>query len=819
MFIKELYLKAFGKFHDKQITLTNGLNLIYGGNESGKTTIHKFIEGMFFGFFKPYSKNKLYTADHARFTPWSGRDFKGIIEYSVENKEFRLERSFHKNNESVKLFDGRSGSDLTDSLDYDPSYKLPKANKHIPINNVLFNNTVSIGQLSNITDQGLVREIGDLFVDTSGTHSSGVSLKSAIENLENLKSRIGTQNQSKSPYGKTVIRLRELEEEKAKSEEVAAVNKQRYAEIRRFEDALEKIQTEKGDINSHRENLRLGLMRGKYERFTELKEETEDLQKRVVEDRRIDDVTAQHYDITIGKIEVCESQLESIRGQRTEMTDGIARAQAALDSINQSINNAPVGDMMNDKVILENSMSKLDKLMNDKNVKEDPAIKTRYNAVLKQQRLLSTISISLFILGIVCGILYFPTTQNLFLILAASITALGIGAFVFYLKNKSKCLQFEERYEKYDTIMSRTTNMILMCEMDIEQFIMKYNCEDINELSQMLAETHSTVVKINELEKQIAHLTTTLNNLKDRHIALNEERLELNGQLRAYMEKAGVDSTEEFRLAILSMREQAVIKTKIEANLEAMKNVIGDLDFSQIEREAKTAAEKNVPANMKEISSIEDEVEKTNNELLKLTTETAALKATVSESESSARQLNEVVEEIIYCKAKISEYETSIKAYSLAIDKIQELSKDIQNTFAEAFNDYVSAMISEITKGKYTRVFVNDQIEIKVEDKELGQFVDVSSLSGGTIDQLYFCVRFAIMDLIIQDKKIPVILDDCMLQYDDSRLNNIISLICEKAKERQIIMFSCRQAEKQALEEKDYEYNFIDLTRQPAPAE
>mgnify|MGYP000447107451 CR=1 FL=1 len=46
MKITELILKNFGKFTNKQILLTDGINIIYGENESGKTTLHTFLKGM-----------------------------------------------------------------------------------------------------------------------------------------------------------------------------------------------------------------------------------------------------------------------------------------------------------------------------------------------------------------------------------------------------------------------------------------------------------------------------------------------------------------------------------------------------------------------------------------------------------------------------------------------------------------------------------------------------------------------------------------------------------------------------------------------------
>ena len=49
MQIAELIIRNFGKFTNKTIRLSDGIQLIYGENESGKSTIHAFIRGMLFG--------------------------------------------------------------------------------------------------------------------------------------------------------------------------------------------------------------------------------------------------------------------------------------------------------------------------------------------------------------------------------------------------------------------------------------------------------------------------------------------------------------------------------------------------------------------------------------------------------------------------------------------------------------------------------------------------------------------------------------------------------------------------------------------------
>ena len=45
----ELQIKGFGKFHDRSISFEDGVNVVYGKNEAGKSTIHTFIRCMLFG--------------------------------------------------------------------------------------------------------------------------------------------------------------------------------------------------------------------------------------------------------------------------------------------------------------------------------------------------------------------------------------------------------------------------------------------------------------------------------------------------------------------------------------------------------------------------------------------------------------------------------------------------------------------------------------------------------------------------------------------------------------------------------------------------
>ena len=91
MIIKELNLIGFGKFNNRIIKLKDGLNIVYGENEAGKTTIHNFIHGMFYGFLKPYVTRTIYLEEHAKYAPWNQVQYSGIIRFNHDNRDYRIE--------------------------------------------------------------------------------------------------------------------------------------------------------------------------------------------------------------------------------------------------------------------------------------------------------------------------------------------------------------------------------------------------------------------------------------------------------------------------------------------------------------------------------------------------------------------------------------------------------------------------------------------------------------------------------------------------------------------------------------------------------
>lgn len=74
MKINSVRLTAFGKFKNKQIDFGDGLNIVKGKNEAGKSTVMAFIKGMLYGFS---GRGGVGVNDRKKFIPWDGDTLSG----------------------------------------------------------------------------------------------------------------------------------------------------------------------------------------------------------------------------------------------------------------------------------------------------------------------------------------------------------------------------------------------------------------------------------------------------------------------------------------------------------------------------------------------------------------------------------------------------------------------------------------------------------------------------------------------------------------------------------------------------------------------
>lgn len=113
MQIKEARIFNFGKLQNVNIAFKEGINIVYGANEQGKTTLHSFLTGMLFGMEK--GRGRAGTGDtYSRYEPWHAPSFySGALRFQVGEQPFYLERNFYSKERSDYLRNEADGEELS----------------------------------------------------------------------------------------------------------------------------------------------------------------------------------------------------------------------------------------------------------------------------------------------------------------------------------------------------------------------------------------------------------------------------------------------------------------------------------------------------------------------------------------------------------------------------------------------------------------------------------------------------------------------------------------------------------------------------------
>ena len=146
-----------------------------------------------------------------------------------------------------------------------------------------------------------------------------------------------------------------------------------------------------------------------------------------------------------------------------------------------------------------------------------------------------------------------------------------------------------------------------------------------------------------------------------------------------------------------------------------------------------------------------------------------------------------------------SEYEELCDEYdaiSLALETLRDADTEIQRRFSPELGRVASGYMSAVTGGRYADVLINRDFSAMTRASDDTVSHSAEYLSAGTLDLMYLAVRLAVCELALPDgEPCPLILDDALVNLDETRLEQAMKLLGEIAQERQVILFTCRNPE------------------------
>lgn len=903
MFIKELNLKSFGKFLHKNVMLKNGLNLIYGNNEAGKSTIHNFIESMLYGFKN--NKDKYDESLYKKYRPWNNDQFNGAMILDDGDSDYIIRRDFlNKNTSFVK-----KEASLTNEEPISDYQEEEEIGEYLfDINKSTFSNTLSIKQLGNSTNEELAAEVKEKILNLSQTKDETISVEKIIRKLNSIKDEAGDINNPKSILSQYTARVNELNQSRDKAIDARKYTLHLAMEKRKLMNKISDIDREISDINKELDVYKLTVLSAKKLKADEVYKEIDTIKQELLQYGEGNNIGIDEYEEAVKLLTILKqmrdekaSLEEEMLSINTEMVklesdpacsisaDGFVvkinldyktyiesneKISKLQEKVNQGIehiksyNTDEIAEHAEayDKVSNnEQQINRINNLLND----SSKNIIKKIIKGLNSKRILSIVFAILFLIAAGCvayAAYYFEVNEYYFGTLIAIISFI---LFASASKMNKKIKGLKKEIEDIDNEQNRLKQVVESCMSENKTILEEKCCETINKLkekceyylslktiveekiklleydkdslksavkSKKILEddilnklskfnlheiTDESIKKLNELvlekDKIVQELTkksALLDKLGQNYQKLEKELDYEEKRFNIILTSNNIKNIEEFKTLISNNYKIAQLKDKI-SNLERIiENILENYTYEEIAEKTREIIENEESGELAKKISQEDklkEIHEKEEAKTALRKEIEKIDKEIDSIEEVTKRLSEIEEEIDFYQDKIEQNTEKIKVANITIENIMLISDYIRGDFMPLLKNAISENFSYVTGGRYTEVLIDEDMNISVISADNNEIVEISSLSGGTLDQLYISLRLGLSNLISSNKKIPLILDDSFIQYDEERLEKSLEILDKEKNRRQVILFTCQKREKELLNKLQIEYNNIEI--------
>ena len=247
MQINKININNYGNLSNKEINLDNKINIIYGKNEAGKSTLLNFIESMFFGANK--NKGKKLIPDFDRYNPWNNGEYSGTIDYQLENgEEFHIYRDFKKKNPQIL---NKLGKDISQEFNIDKKSGNQFFTEQTGMDRSLIDSTIITEQNQVELDEGTQNQLLQKIANLSESGEEELSYKKIMDKLNKiLLNEVGTERSQLKPLNITISKIDDYQN---KIQDIKQYENERFEITQEIADIQEEINKESENRNIYDE--------------------------------------------------------------------------------------------------------------------------------------------------------------------------------------------------------------------------------------------------------------------------------------------------------------------------------------------------------------------------------------------------------------------------------------------------------------------------------------------------------------------------------------------------------------------------------------
>ncbi len=768
MKINKIYISAFGSLKDFTLDFGDGFQVVFGENEAGKTTICEFIKAMFYGTRRATGKEM---SIREKYTPWDGTPPGGRIYFEYGGREFLLERQFRKSDATDKVT-------ITDIAAGKSEACPPDIGKNLfGISVGAFMRSVFIGNSPAFTADGDAGgELNQKLSNAALTGEDSVSFSNVLKRIDDARYKLISKS---GRTGSRVADLNELRELEGKLEaaDSAARKKQEISK------ALETVNRDLKELEKKCEESAVLLSRAKdienaqkLKEYVELKSELERLtEKLTLSDGTVaDEMFLRKLDFGFSK---CDNIRERINTDRRELEKLQAAANDRGNSSPEQIKDE-INKVLFQKENLINREAEKRQAVETAE-REAKEIKSQAEAAKGAKKPFNPALLFIGILFLLGGASTYFALKNI--LLCAVGFSLGVVAVTLAFLFKPSDKSAKEKSEK------------LLSDKQRELSSKK------SELMVIESEKNNLEAKLNNLNTSLSFGTTEQNRIKEIEEKIAEEELTLKTErekvIKFFSLPEGTD-IEKLKAETQALTLLAQEQKKIKLNLSYLSRDLGGISYDEA-RERLNASSADIDFNIEEEK---ERAKKLLEEKSALSDAKARLETELQTAFKGLENPEDLRRKIEFIQEKATAKKEYYDAASIAREVLEESFVEARKSFGGTLENELLSIFKELTGGAYGSVRVSREFDISAEKNGIFGMHEIDYLSRGTKDQAYLALRLTLSKLISEKEPLPVILDDALSQYDDTRFMLAMRFLKDFGETFQISLFTCHNFVTEAAE-------------------
>lgn len=771
MKIINIHIIEFAGLADVKLDFCNGLNVIEGLNESGKSTVNAFIKFMLYGLEKSKCADSSMT-EREYYTSWRNGIAQGNMTIEHEGKRYRIERRgvlsttyrdtcvVYDDSTGEKVFKGREPGEI-----------------FLGIASPVYESTCCVRQreLTDVDGKGVSDAIQNMLISAD----KNIDLDRAVKKLTELRKGLKLQ---RGDGGRIPTLEKEIENLTVRLEKAERSN----AEIRRQRDFAEtkrsQIDQFRADLNRVEDDL---LAFDGYETLKKF-DSLHTMEEKIANIR--------------ARIEALETEFEgsgSLPDRQTADTlisfeRRIPSAEAECNhavSLLEQCKSSPAPDALKcrsaEKIL---AIGGADAAVN------------RYSKLRKRSKTLLTLAIVFISVGVPLAAL--GTTLGI-LLSAFAFIGTGVGAIMvatsvamFCLRGKSRkalryhldiCGCYDPRYPEIYTFETFVIDCVKV----------KRESERIKELSESAEHAYS------EKRQALCNILSKTAEALSPFAKAPDAEPENCGEYIKLLNET-IRSIYDF----CDKRDKLVSDISVEERvLGTMKDALSNKDEELLRSKLTPAISERFASESREALNLKRDYLTKQIQLLDQAREEAEKR--LIELESASEDACELSIKLDEKKQELARLRISLAAILMASDTIEKAGVSLRSSVTPRLCEGASRRMSKLTNGKYEGISVDGNASLSITTDMTR---DIAVLSCGTRDAAYLSLRFAMIDMLFGNAKPCLTIDEGLAQLDDVRARSLLSVLesyCDDG--GQCILFTCHTREAAMLEDMDTKHKKIAI--------